>query len=306
MMRKIQYDTKDAVRYLQEGVKKMKLTNFEGENVERAVSLLRGAERRLRNTESGVPQDFSKWVLDIFQTSSVDAFNAQFALYNGMFSLGRKVTTAPMIQPTPGELYRLAEQTYLELVSIDAWTGITTKGSSHTGLTVGPAPHTLVCWNCGESGHNVSTCSKPKDQQRIAAGRAKFRKERKSGGPRKASKSRKPTKWAPPSKEEKGKRVINGKPFYYHYKSKRWIPETGAPAAAQVVQPTATAPVVQLLLLLLTLLLLSRVLPRLCPWVTVPARLLLAILLMPSLRLYAIFPLAWNDCLGAPGVPFAH
>lgn len=245
MMKKIQYDTEDAVRYLQEGVKKMKLTNFAGENVERAVSLLRGAERRLRNTESGVPQDFTKWVLDIFQTSSVDVFNAQFALYNGMFSLGRKVATAPMIQPTPGELYKLAEQTYLELVSTDAWTGITTKGTTHTGLTVGgapsPAPHTPVCWNCGEPGHNVMTCPKPKNQKRIDAERTKFRKDRKkSGSPRKVSHS-KPTKWAPPTKDEKGKRVIDGKPYYYHYKSKRWNPETGAPAAAQVVQPPAAS-----------------------------------------------------------------
>jgi hypothetical protein len=86
MIKKLKYDTEDAVCYVQESVKKMKLTHFDGENIKRAVSLFRCAERRLK---MGVPEDFTQWVLDIFQTSlSIAAFNSQFALYNGMFSLG--------------------------------------------------------------------------------------------------------------------------------------------------------------------------------------------------------------------------
>jgi hypothetical protein len=141
MMKKLQYDTEDAIRYLQESVKKMKFTHFDGENVKHAVSLLRGAERCFKkNTKMGVPEDFTQWwVLDIFQTSLVAAFNSQFALYNIIFSLSHKVATAPFITPTPNELYRLAKQTsYWELSSTGVWMGVSTKGTKDpAGLTAG-------------------------------------------------------------------------------------------------------------------------------------------------------------------------
>jgi hypothetical protein len=247
MMKKIQYDTKDAGHYLQEGVKKTKLTNFDGENVEPAVSLLRGADGRFRNSTSGIPVDFTKWVLDIFQTASVEAFNSQFALYTGMFSLGRKVATARFIQPTPNELYQLAEQTYLELVATDSWTGVTTKGTQHpAGLTAGsgtPPKRSPICWNCGEVGHSVPTCSKPKGRKHIAEAKAKMKKDQKNGGSKNKnvpnkSKSGKPSKWAPQTNEEHGKRVIDGTPYSWNSKMRRWLREpTGAAEAAQVVQP---------------------------------------------------------------------
>jgi hypothetical protein len=119
----------------------MKLTHFDVENVEHAVSLLCGAERRFKkNTKMGVPEDFTQWwVLDIFPTLSVVAFNSQFALYNVIFSLSHKVATAPFITPTPNELYRLAKQTsYWELSSTGAWMGVSTKGTKDpAGLTAG-------------------------------------------------------------------------------------------------------------------------------------------------------------------------
>jgi hypothetical protein len=58
----------------------MKLTNFNGENIERAISLLRGTERSFKNATMGGPTDGTKWMFDIIQTSSVEAFDCQFAL----------------------------------------------------------------------------------------------------------------------------------------------------------------------------------------------------------------------------------
>jgi hypothetical protein len=250
MMKKLQYDTEDAVR---------KLTHFDGENVERAVSLLRGAEHRFKNTKMGVPDDFTQWVLDIFQTSSVAAFNSQFALYNGMFSLGRKVATAPFITPTPNELYRLAEQTYLELSSTGAWTGVSTKGTKDpAGLTAGghsaPKKSPPTCWNCGEVGHTFPTCPKPKNETRIAENKAKVRKDRKQGGSAKAKNGNKKqgdakvknSKWAPPTSTENNKRIIDGTPHFWSPRNKRWFIDKRAieaSQAAQVVQPPpASAP----------------------------------------------------------------
>lgn len=63
MMKKIQCNTQNAVCYLQESIKKMKLTHFHGKNVYCMVSLLHGAEHHLKNMPLGSPWRLNK-VLD--------------------------------------------------------------------------------------------------------------------------------------------------------------------------------------------------------------------------------------------------
>jgi len=48
----------------------MKLTNYKGENVSRAVSLIIGAHKRMVIVNK-VPDEFPKQLLGIFETSSV-------------------------------------------------------------------------------------------------------------------------------------------------------------------------------------------------------------------------------------------
>ena len=67
MMKKLQVDTDAAVEYLQTRVKTMKITNFDGEDVSRVVSLIRGVWKRLKGVGSSkVPSDFPKQILTIF------------------------------------------------------------------------------------------------------------------------------------------------------------------------------------------------------------------------------------------------
>lgn len=59
MMKKLQSDTDNAVQYLISSVKNMKISSIEGENVSRAVSLVRGAYKRLKSVGTNkVPEEF--------------------------------------------------------------------------------------------------------------------------------------------------------------------------------------------------------------------------------------------------------
>jgi hypothetical protein len=243
--------TKDAVRYLQEGVKKMKLTNFDGENVDCAVSLLRGTERRFKNT-SGVPKDYTRWVLDIFKTSSVTKFNEQFALYDRLLHLGNSVDSELRLDPSLNELYQLAENTYNMLLSTNKWTGITTKGDTNPSgfATDGggkPPRKPPVCWNCDGVGHRFPECTKPANAKHIEANRLKNCQNRGGGAPgsKKSPTKPKDPKWAPPTKAENGHHVIDGKPCYWNRRWKRWCLEKSTPDAriTQAPAPASSPPI---------------------------------------------------------------
>jgi hypothetical protein len=253
MMKKIQTNTEDAVRYLVEGIQKMKLSDFDGENIDRAVSLLRGAERRLKNTPSGVPRDFPTWVMRIFQTSSVTAFNDKFKLYTDLLGLGRSVESEKRDPPSSEELYRLAENTYADLLALDEWTGVTTKGKqSHIGLLAGNnvKKKSAVCWNCDADGHTFQQCPKPANNTRIEANRQALKdKKKKNDSKNPKNKDKSPPKnkkesdpkWAPPTEAENNKRVIDGKPRYWSRRWKRWCLDKDRMDGTPAVQPPPTA-----------------------------------------------------------------
>jgi hypothetical protein len=254
--------TDDAIRSLQESVKKKKLTNFDGESVEHAVSLLCGAKRHLKNTQMGAPMDSTLWVLNIFQTLSFAAFNSWFALNNGMFSLGRQkvLATAPCIKPMPTELYCLAEKTYLELCATGSWTGVSTKGiKDPVGLVAGgqSTPRSPpTCWNCGEVRHTFPTCPNPKNESCIARYKMQACKDRKKGGGNPKNKVKnankkqgdtkdKDPKWASHTSEENNKSIIDaGTLHVWSPCSKCWYVDKHAILkSTQVPQPApASAP----------------------------------------------------------------
>ena len=77
MMNHLLSDTEEAAQSLNEGVKNFSIKSVQGENIYRVVSLLRGAMKRLQHINK-MPDDMVKTLLNVMQTSSVDAFNAQF------------------------------------------------------------------------------------------------------------------------------------------------------------------------------------------------------------------------------------
>ena len=88
MMSLLQTDSVAVVQALKDCLTKMNLKNYEGEDVMKAVSHIRGVIKRLRGLErtdltgnvikTKVPSDLSKTLLEIFQTSSDDKFNKMF------------------------------------------------------------------------------------------------------------------------------------------------------------------------------------------------------------------------------------
>jgi hypothetical protein len=245
LMMDILQDSSDATaEYLIATVKKLKLTDFDGENVDKVVSLIRGAVKRLTNlrTSGGkkaeLPDDFITSLLTTFQSSSVPLFNVFFA----QIDLNTRIVNcdaddddddsgAVVRKPTltVKRILRYAETQYRQLCAQDKWTGVVRK-TNESAFAAKMANHKSgpICFNCGGS-HLVKDCPQPKNQDRIKAQKKLFMDKKKKDGKDKSKPTKnerhKNGKWKPPTEEEKknqSRREIDGKLYYYHYKDKRW------------------------------------------------------------------------------------
>ncbi|KAL7568008.1 hypothetical protein ACA910_004593 [Epithemia clementina (nom. ined.)] len=187
MMKHLVSNSEEAISHLKKMIKDMKISKFTGEDVSRVVSLLRGAHKHLRFLKK-VPEDFGSQILAILQTSSVAEFNEYFAHYRKTLRMMKDVSQVNCMEFDESEQFgvdmilKLAEGKYKDLVASGEWTGIKTKGkaSAFTGSTTpqsnnnnnsGTKKH--KCWNCGGD-HLLPKCTKPRDQERINANKAKF------------------------------------------------------------------------------------------------------------------------------------
>jgi hypothetical protein len=88
MMNILLSHTEEAALALNERGRKFKLTILPGENVDKAVSLLRGALKRLKSIDK-IPQDIIRVLIAVMQTSSVEEVNATFTIYRGALDRDR-------------------------------------------------------------------------------------------------------------------------------------------------------------------------------------------------------------------------
>jgi hypothetical protein len=136
------------------------------------------------------------------------------------------------------DLLKLAETSYTALSSGNKWTGVKTKGktsvfaaSDQSQNKGGGKVTESICFNCGEKGLRLNDCSKPKNEQRIAAAKKKFQDAKKSsnsgtgtgGGSRQQGDSGKKFKWRQPESGEDNKRIIDGKHMWYNKGTKGWV-----------------------------------------------------------------------------------
>jgi hypothetical protein len=253
LMDLLQNNSAEAAEYLVNVVKNLKITNFPGENILKVVSLIRGAVKRLTNLkdatgQSALPKDLADKLLDVFQTSSVDDFNSlfkHFRLQSQIATFCLKSSSTPSID----EILQFAENQYHLMSSTGKWTGVNAKANETVFVSALQAAKNsgtkfTICFNCGGS-HHVSKCPKPTDQTRIKANQKIFKanKKQRSGststnGSSNTSRTsntstsqhggtNKPFKWAPPTEEEKKNQnhsTIDGKLYYFHNNTKRWIP----------------------------------------------------------------------------------
>ena len=231
MMNLLLSNTEEAAATLQERVKSFKLTNLPGEDISRAVSLLKGAIRRLihvKRKKSGKDDEWfteiTRQVIKIMQTSSVDEFNNLFAQLEQQRLITQVLhktgTTKPIV--TYDQVFQLAEQKYLTMSELSAWTGVSTRGSESVfnikSRVTGDNNKKFECFNCGGN-HSLQECPQPRNEERITENRKKFLANKRKGNNKKKKKS---GKYAGPKPDEHGRRVIDGKLHYYHHNSNRW------------------------------------------------------------------------------------
>jgi Zinc knuckle len=259
MIKKLQLDTDNAVQYLINNVKNMKITNYEGENVSRVVSLIRGAYKRLKGVGlNKLPDEFPKWIVEVFQTSSVSEFNEGFA------HLQRQVHVDSFLKnddretyPSVEKLLKLAEKLYLDLTMVNKWNGVTTKAnqSAFPALTGTPNKKKLTCWNCGQEGHSLQECKATRNEDLIKKRKESFRAAKKKKRDEKkknesgtknnnGTQSENNGKWKPPTAEEKNRRIIDGKHMFWLSQLKRWVLDKRAIQNVGLVNIPAVTPVV--------------------------------------------------------------
>jgi hypothetical protein len=177
MMDLLQNNSQEAAAYLVNVVINLKITDFDGENVDKVISLIRGAINRLENlrTKSGktaIPDDFTDSIIKVFKTSSVPAFNALFEHFSiavQLSSFGGSTTTSVAVK----DILRFAELQYRKLSSTNEWTGVKTKANQSVFHAPVNKKAEVTCFNCGGK-HSLKECTKPRDDAKIKANRKLF------------------------------------------------------------------------------------------------------------------------------------
>jgi hypothetical protein len=126
---------------------------------------------------------------------------------------------------TADDILSVAEAHYLKLFEKGQWTGATTKGKdSAFAAQQWTNAKFFQCHNCGKPGCRVDICPNPRDGEKIKLNRQLFMNKKVGGGVEGsgAQKTSTKNKWRKPENGEKGKRHIDGKQWYYHYRSGKW------------------------------------------------------------------------------------
>jgi hypothetical protein len=258
-------NTELAAKALVERVEKYNIGNIQGEEVTKVTSQIASAINHLKQIGK-LPQDMTTHLLTIMQTSSVDEFNKVFSAIEVKKTLDdlNQSSTAydKCFNYTADDILSVAEAQYLKFFEKGQWTGASTKGQdSAFAAQQWSNAKFQKCHNCGKPGCRVDICSAQKDDDKIKKNRQLFLYGRTSsgGGPTTGSGHQKSGvkndwEWRKPEPSENGKRHIDGKHMYYHYRSGKWklvdktpsqIAEQNKSAAAKASKMAAAALIAQ-------------------------------------------------------------
>ena len=187
---------------------KLTIKQFEGEDVLKLISFLRGAIQRLTMNDM-LPPHMPYLIYQMFQTSSCEQFNSFFASLYAREQADVAVaggTTQLEIET----LFQLADQQYRTYVEDGSWVKKAKKGS---GFLAG-----VICWFCKQEGHLAKDCKKKQKQQKSGGGNGKGNANAADG---KGNAPSQPWK-KPPGPGEPNERVHKGKNEYYCATCKCW------------------------------------------------------------------------------------
>ena len=105
--------SKEALKLLQEKLRTLKVTDYQGENIATLTTQLTYVIRRLRQTE--LPQDLSRSLLRLFQTSSNEEFNSVFKVMDNLVS----VKVIP--EPSWDTIFERARDVYTRECNSNRW-----------------------------------------------------------------------------------------------------------------------------------------------------------------------------------------
>ena len=194
ILHEIQDTSEQTLESLLTYLKGFKLSTVPGEDVGQAVNLVKSTSRILGNAShkyrNYLPTDFSKIVLDVFQTTSVPEFNKKFSeLEDAVISEADMHGTRPK-WPSISAILTLATNSYRRMKVTKQWDVATTGNGTQAGLTgtpkPGPHPRTQLqqdpfpgkkqykCFNCDKVGCNPRICKAPRDEAKIERNRKAF------------------------------------------------------------------------------------------------------------------------------------
>jgi hypothetical protein len=190
MMDHLQFNTDAAGKALVTMLKKMKLNEIKGENVDKIVGLVRTTIQRLGKIQhsvtgaSAIPDDLNESLIEVFKTSTVKKFNDIFYHLETQ-ALTDKYAHSGMTHsfPSVNTLLDIAHNTYYDMSLANQWTGVTTKAKSTAFQASANASNAgpLTCWNCGGA-HTLRDCKQKRDQKKIEAAKKKHREAAKENG----------------------------------------------------------------------------------------------------------------------------
>ena len=197
-----------SLHSLLDKVAKLKLSDFDGEDVNKVVSFLCGATLILRDNKS-LPADFASLVLKIFKQTSCADFHSFVGLLEHNLEL--KLTNL-----TAEEQLHLFETKYTEMVGRNEWTPKSLTKDQESSFSF--AERKLLCYNCGGIGHGIPQCKLPLDQEAINMQKGIITGQRSSDnntskfGNKNKSSNTNPKNGSPKGGPPKFKKSNNGKP----------------------------------------------------------------------------------------------
>ncbi len=193
ILRRIMNTSETAIDNCVKKLKNYKISDTKGEDVDRAVNLIRATHELLLSVShvghNYVPTDFPKILLDVFQTTSVPQFNHPF--YKLKTETVMKADAEGVLPkwPTVEAITNLASNSYNRLKDSGKWDvpkgsdASAFLGEGGTSSTGGSASKKkIICFNCGQEGHLATKCPKPKDTAKIEEARKKFLEEKAKKG----------------------------------------------------------------------------------------------------------------------------